>query len=126
MRAALAVLWLFCCSASDRTAPNCPGPLAHWLTPDDQIVGLTHHIVILNIDVAAPDTLRWNGEPISLAQLRSYLEIVRDMEPRPFTVLRVEEGTDCAWLQTVRQAIAQSLPCDKGGCGEGSGWDWDL
>ena len=66
-----------------------------------------------------------DGEPISLAQLRSYLEIVRDMEPRPFTVLRVEEGTDCAWLQTVRQAIAQSLPCDKGGCGEGSGWDWD-
>ena len=121
---ALAALFLIGCSAAQEAIPHCPGPLPNWLTT--QTARPFHHIVINRVTVGRTGELKWNGVPVSLDQLRRYLGIVREMHPRPFTVLEADGQADCDWLQTVREAIARSLPCDEGACGEGRGWDWDL
>jgi hypothetical protein len=65
----------------------------------------------------------WNGKQISDTTFDQYLRLSSKLEPRPQTVLRVEDGVDCERVKEVRSSMDRILQCKSdGACGEGTGW----
>lgn len=68
-------------------------------------------------------SLLWNGKPVSWSELITRLDLKAQSYVQPTTLLRHEEGVDCARLASVRGQIARSLDCAPGKCAEGHEWD---
>jgi len=68
-------------------------------------------------------SLLWNSTPISWSQLVTRLDLKAQSHSKPTTLLRHEEGVDCARLASVRGQVARSLDCSSGECAEGQEWD---
>jgi hypothetical protein len=121
--AMLASAMLFGCGVADSHALlNCTAPRAGWAVPSD---GSPHMAVINRIAIGRDQGIKWNGVAVSRERLREYLGIVRTMEPLPFTILSFASDVDCQLLESIRDDMAASLPCDRGACGEGRGpWEF--
>jgi len=109
------------CSAKTYSAADmCGGLPAHWQSPDHGIAELA---LLQAIIVTKTNSIRWNGRQITLATLDSYLTQEKGMNPRPETVLHVEDGADCGTVATIRLMMERHLGCSSNhACGEGRGW----
>lgn len=68
-------------------------------------------------------SLLWNSTPVSWSQLINRLNLKSQSNVKPTTLLRHEDGADCARLASVRGQIARSLDCSSGECAEGHDWN---
>lgn len=86
---------------------------------------LWHHLVINRVQIAADNSLRWNGDPVTRSALRGSLAGIADLEPPMAVVLRVDGGADCRMVRTIRHDMEELVRCRSSGlCGEGDG-EWD-
>lgn len=67
--------------------------------------------------------LLWNSTLVSWSQLVTRLDQKAQSYVKPTTLLRHEDGVDCARLASVRGQVARSLDCSSGECAEGHEWD---
>lgn len=75
------------------------------------------------VTITKHNAIRWNGKEISEVTLDRYLRLIRDMNPSPQVVLRVENGADCDGVHVARAKLDHVLECKEwGDCGEGTGW----
>jgi hypothetical protein len=79
------------------------------------------------VELKRDGTLRWNGFPASEAETERLARQIPTMNPRPFTILEIEDGADCGRVQTVRKLIDRVVRCQDGVlgypvCGEGKGF----
>lgn len=68
-------------------------------------------------------SLLWNSTPVSWSQLVTRLNLKAQSYVKPTTLLRHEDGVDCAKLASVRGQVTRSLNCSSGECAEGHEWD---
>ncbi len=68
-------------------------------------------------------SLLWNNTPVSWSELVTRLDLRAQSYVKPTTLLRHEDGVDCARLASVRGQVARSLDCSSGDCAEGHEWD---
>jgi hypothetical protein len=86
---------------------------------------LWHHLAINRIGVAADNSLRWNGTPVTRPALREYLTGISTLGPPMAVVLRVDPRADCQIVRDIRDDMEELVRCRSSGlCGEGDG-DWN-
>jgi hypothetical protein len=78
------------------------------------------------VTLKSDGSVRWNGSPISLIVLAQMAYQTTSMNPRPFTILEIDDGTNCSHVRVVRNLIDQQAQCQGSSghliCGEGEGF----
>ncbi|GAA0670730.1 hypothetical protein GCM10009102_21900 [Sphingomonas insulae] len=104
------------CSPHDPRA--CTPPRSYWPVPRAPIgIQPITSVIALTRDGA----IRWNGDSVSFAALRQYLETSHRLNPEPQIVLDTEMGISCRMLERVRNQMDRALECRKpyARCAEG-------
>lgn len=77
---------------------------------------------VVAFDEAGPT---WNGNPISLDQLKEYLAYGNTFNPEAFVVLDPSGASTCKQATELRDFIDESADCQGAGfCGQGSHEAW--
>jgi hypothetical protein len=116
----VAALFLAGCQSQGRYPEQCAARIPGWKKPSDGygILAITN-----KVHLGSDGTIKWNGQPITSAQLAEYSAIVPEMNPVPFMILDIEPGTPCQFVIETRQLIDQKAKCREtpqwSACGEG-------
>ena len=113
-------LFLSACSKPAIYPDQCPAVLPKWKQPPQgySILGIANRI-----HLQRDGSLKWNGQEISGLKLAEYAHLVSGLNPRPFTILQIDQGTDCSHVRVIRNLIDLQAKCQEyaGLCGEGNG-----
>jgi hypothetical protein len=108
------------CNSTPATYPGkCGERLKGWLEPENGIGELSIWNVV-RLDRSG--ALSWNRKSVKDQTLRTYLDEVSGMNPRPQMILTIDSGAACSRAQQVRTLMNATPICASGGCGEGTGW----
>jgi hypothetical protein len=78
------------------------------------------------LDMHDRDEVEWNGTPVSLAMVDTYLQTVREMNPQPSTVIDFPVGAPCKTVLEVRALMEKHLNCRNSyGCYQGFSADYN-
>ena len=120
------VLTLVGCHSEPRYPAQCGAPLPGWKKPADGygVLAITN-----KVRVVRDGTTRWNSMRVTRDKLAEYADLLRHMNPTPFTILEIEPGAQCGDVIEARRIIDQHAKCRAtpgfGVCGEGAG-PWAL
>ncbi len=97
---------------------QCAAVLPKWKQPPEgySILGIANRI-----HLQRDGSMKWNGREISEIKLAEYSHLISELNPRAFTILQIDQGTDCSRVRTVRNLVDLQAKCQEyaGLCGEG-------
>ena len=108
------------CGGEGSYPGQCGVPLAGWRKPTDGYYALA---IANHVTLKRDGAIQWNGKGISAQQLAVYSSMLPKMDPIPFTILQIDDGTNCSVVREVREMINNGAKCiGKYGshCGEGA------
>lgn len=116
-------LLLASCSNPRTYVEGCGDLPEGWITPRQGRGVLS----VLNvISVGEAGRIKWNGRPISEADLESYLKQTSEMNPVPVTQIKFVANVDCETVRRLRALMSTNLDCTYRKCAEGAEKWWFL
>lgn len=109
------------CAEAATYPEQCRAIPAGWASPSD---GHSTIVVVNRIKLSKEGAIKLNGQSKSDEQLREFLRLLPQLNPRMFTILEVERGANCESVQQMRSQIDNLAGCKDWSklCGEGSGY----
>lgn len=107
------------CSETATYPLQCGLRLPGWKKPSD---GIGELAIDNTVKLNRYGRVTWNGEQLTENKLTEYLESATGLNPRPFTILVIENGASCDRVVRLRATVDQHASCNRDGlsaCGEG-------
>ena len=116
---------LSACGTKATYPGQCGSVLTGWMEP----AAASGELTLWNrVTLKKDGSLDWNGSPASPTIVAQLAHQTTSMNPRPFTILKIEDGADCGRVRVVRNLIDQQAKCQEIPgrlCGEGLGFTPD-
>jgi len=91
---------------------RCGGLPTGWTTQKlfveklNQVPGIVDLGVSNSLLMTKEGTIFWNDKPVTDKTLRKYVDLLREMQPRPMLYVHMEDGLSCRDVETLHQLLA--------------------